>query len=308
MEKEPISITVEAIPITVPQSVSIPASPDEPAQPDVRINTFAPVSPDIVMPPMPRPSNLVFLAYADNNFGSNLFFTGAHTKEEYLNNVTVGTKFKKDFQIYHNIWSSNDPENKEYFPPEGLTFKTNYITGANSPATPNEFEVAGTRDDEINIDSFNPTHAQNTAIKGNLVRENAPFANGYSNFPDIQLSGITKEQLKSRNRQYFLVGGSRGFEFDDTGGNVPEGITINMAGPIVFGIAKQDADKVTNYATITDKNEKENSYINKHSIIYPDENGVRHITNTYIDSNGQTQLMDIYVTDSSGKKVKKMCY
>lgn len=188
VEKEPISISVESIPITVPQSVSIPASPDEPAQPDVRINTFAPVSPDIVMPPMPRPSNLVFLAYADNNFGGNIYSSG-----DYLNTVTSGTKFKSGFQIYHNTWGDNDWG----LPPDKLTFKTNYISGFPNDINLKNFNEATDRENVIKIDSFNPSAAPRISISG----INVPQPKGFVADPTGKASlenKFARESTKSK--------------------------------------------------------------------------------------------------------------
>ncbi|MBR8701282.1 hypothetical protein IX317_001519 [Fusobacterium sp. DD29] len=142
------------------------------------------------------------------------------------------------------------------------------------------------------------------------MQEKAPKANGYES---QTLNYYTKEQLESRNSQYFMVGGGRAIEFDsDAASLVVPDAKIQMAGPLVFGVAVQDSsdDKhIRNYATITDIDEKDELYIQKMPVYKDTRTGSNYLNNQYTvkDSSGNVtqKPMNVPILDADGNKVTR---
>lgn len=220
--------------------------------PDVRLNpnvifpSFTIVTPKAENPVVPSPAPHVYLAFSDCNYCPYNQLSAKFSK---------GSRYTDpDYYLIHHTWSDSSNQS------ENLFFKAAYLDGG-APSEPDDLEnkmLGGTATKLININSFNEeaTTFNNGQTLGRADWEESGPPNG-SNIPKV---------YKKRNNQYFFVGGSRGYEYDNSiGGNFIEGHELSLAGPLVFGITKQDAvsypNTAINYGSITDKYEKDKDYV-----------------------------------------------
>lgn len=242
--REDVNIDMGEVKLNIPTPASLPSDAVEPIKPTVDIASFSPVAPSVVIPELHTPPTLVFLAYPDCNFCERLLFSDANT--------IFGTNYRKDFYRLHNTWYDD-----RSYPKEELMFKTSYISSSGTIIDSFNKTNVEDRDNIIKVDSYNPPKhyfIQKGLTAPRYTQEN--MSNSASKISDAT------ELAKARNRQSFLVGGGRAIEFDSNGGYLLPGITIEMGGPLVFGIAKQDDSyNAFNYGTITDKTEKDDDYL-----------------------------------------------
>ncbi|WOS38671.1 hypothetical protein RP300_02248 [Oligella urethralis] len=229
----------------------------EPDKPLVTKSLFTPLAPQVSAPAIASPKILSFQTFADCNFCTSSF-----TQSGYGQNIVAVDEngaarepyTDENYHRFHSTWVSSGYEF------EALVFKGNYISQSRSE--PASYESNANRSKIVRLDSFNPNNPSkySTSNKGIVDFNRAMMPDSAVEVENMSLEG------KARNRQYFLVGGSRAFEGDqNVSVTFPKGHTIQLAGPLTFGITQQDLSdntKITkNVGTITDSDENTRDFI-----------------------------------------------
>ncbi|KDE70722.1 hypothetical protein FUSO6_03290, partial [Fusobacterium necrophorum DAB] len=244
--------------------------------------SFNPGEPDIVIPAtpsLPEPPTFKVIVAADWNNGissgesgvgrivrdSNGVFQRIETINTYNYNSVAG---RKDYQFLNYTWSDR-------YEKEGLAFKwfdgpnteaTNYFNGSNNPTL--IYGVLGTSINEQKT----VTGKSGTSYTGlaRTVETEEIDIDSYNNVNNLKKS-INNIPI-DRNKQYFLVGGSRAIEFDSAyGGSAINVGRVNLNGILNLGMVSQGSargDQIINDGTITDEKEKNEAYIKELTIKY----------------------------------------
>ena len=265
------------------------------APPAINPVRFAPISPDIEVPAdpalPPAPAFQVVVA-ADCNSGIGTSCSGG--------SAIAGTAGNAGYEFLQYTWYAGQYEG------ELLAFKWfdaiagtsgNYVYGngaalgststiavsdGNGGTTSHSFESRTNGLNQISVNSFNGLSLTSSTLTYNHTGSANPIKN---------VTGA------NRNNQYFLIGGSRAIELDASGKILNVG-RINLAGPLTLGMVTQTwiADEVFNNGTITDENEKNETYI---------QNLVNHY-NTDTDGDGTDDALTLYASNLANPYVIKL--
>ena len=224
----------------VPKSVIIPNIPSA--------VSFTPANPQINtpnVPSLPPAPTFKVIVGADCNSGDG-------SSCEAGNRVLNGTAGTNGYEFLQYTWrTSNERQGLAFKWFDAITRATNYIFGNGASFGTSTSVIVGT-------DTFSGTsRTTGTTISINSYN---PASLRSSLSPSVNTTPV------DRNKQYFLVGGSRAIEADmyNGGGAVINKGTINLGGILTLGMITQTSD-TTNYiinaGTITDVNEKNDAYI-----------------------------------------------
>ncbi|WP_338996261.1 autotransporter-associated N-terminal domain-containing protein [Fusobacterium animalis] len=252
ISKSPITVTPPSITVNAVTPLSTPQPPGAPRLPDITIEKFDPVAPEVVTVSLPTPPTFNIKLGSYRNYmtqGSNppanagyykIIDGGRHsgTGESYnaSDTQTIDGSTLNQTVIY--AWEDPSPalSNAPGFNSALLKAYFDYTTSGNLGSGRTTGGGTITVNGDMKIDS----------IRGNIV-DNQSGAN-----------------LRPWNNQDFLVGGSRIATLDNAhgGGTIKNAATINMVGPLVVGYEIQNDNagtgkrEVLNVGTLTDDAEK----------------------------------------------------
>jgi len=238
---------------------------------------FAPIDPTITIPAdpaLPAPPSFKVIVGADCNSGDGQSCAGG-------SRVLTGAAGTDGYEFLQYTWQSSNEA-------QGLAFKWfDAVTGGTKIYGDGSGFGAGTTV-TVGTDTF----AGTSRTSGTTISINS--YNGLTG-----LSSSTNTTPVDRNKQYFLVGGSRAIEADmySGGGAVINKGTVNLGGILTLGMVTQTSSStnhVINDGTITDVNEKNDTYVQN----------VKNIYNTDTDADGINDALKIYGPVSEVYNVK----
>ena len=239
ISKSPITVTPPSITVNAVTPLSTPQPPGAPRLPDITIEKFDPVAPEVVTVSLPTPPTFNIKLGSYRNYmtqdsksvdggihsGTTRSYNASDTKTITENDLSAGPAVIYAWQTGGGVGDFDSALLKAYF-----DYTTNSNLGSGSVAGGGTLTVTG----DITIDS----------IRGNITD------------PD--------PTIRPWNNQDFLVGGSRIATLDNArgGGTIKNAATINMVGPLVVGYEIQNDNagtgkrEVLNVGTLTDDAEK----------------------------------------------------
>ena len=239
ISKSPITVTPPSITVNAVTPLSTPQPPGAPRLPDITIEKFDPVAPEVVTVSLPTPPTFNIKLGSYRNYmtqdsksvdggihsGTTRSYNASDTKTITENDLSAGPAVIYAWQTGGGVGDFDSALLKAYF-----DYTTNSNLGSGSVAGGGTLTVTG----DITIDS----------IRGNITD------------PD--------STIRPWNNQDFLVGGSRIATLDNArgGGTIKNAATINMVGPLVVGYEIQNDNagtgkrEVLNVGTLTDDAEK----------------------------------------------------
>ena len=239
---------------------------------------FAPIDPTIVIPAdpaLPAPPSFKVIVGADCNSGDGTS-CGSGSR------VLTGTAGTDGYEFLQYTWQSSNEA-------QGLAFKWFDAVTSGSPFIYGAGTALGAA---TNVTIGTDTFAGTSRTSGTTISINS--YNGLTG-----LASSTNITPVDRNKQYFLVGGSRAIEADMFGGGgavINKG-TVNLGGILTLGMVTQTSSStnhVINDGTITDVNEKNDTYVQN----------VKNIYNTDTDADGINDALKIYGPVSEVYNVK----
>ncbi|WP_373082910.1 autotransporter-associated N-terminal domain-containing protein, partial [Fusobacterium animalis] len=239
---------------------------------------FAPIAPKIVVPAdpaLPAPPTFKVIVGADCNSGDGTSCASG-------SRILKGTAGTDGYEFLQYTWqSSNEAQGLAFKWFDAVTDVKNYIFGNGSAFNAPTNVTIGT-------DNF----AGISRTSGSTISINS--YNGLTG-----LSASTNTSPVDRNKQYFLVGGSRAIEADMYGGGgaiINKG-TVNLGGILTLGMVTQTSqttNHVINDGIITDVNEKNDTYVQN----------VKNIYNTDTNADGINDALKIYGPSAEEYNVK----
>ena len=236
ISKSPITVTPPSITVNAVTPLSTPQPPGAPQLPQITIEKFAPVAPEVITVNLPTPPTF------NIKLGS------------YRNYMTQNSK-SVDGGIHSGTTRSYNTSDTKTITGNDLSAGPAVIYAWSSPST----AVAGANFDSALLKAyFDYTRLGGTG-GGTLT------VTGDITIDSIR-GDITDPNPAARawNNQDFLVGGSRVATLDNAngGGTIKNAATINMVGPLVVGYEIQNDNagtgkrEVLNVGTLTDDAEK----------------------------------------------------
>ena len=232
---------------------------------------FAPIDPTIVIPAdlvLPSPPTFKVIVGADANCGDGTPCTG------HGHFIIKGTAGTDGYELLHYTWPSGSYEG------EKLAFKWFDAVISGNKVYGDGTALGGTKNITVGTNTFTGAISRTSGTTISI--------NSYHDFTTA-LASSTNTTSVDRNKQYFLVGGSRAIEADmaSGGGAIINKGTINLGGILTLGMVTQtssNTNQVINDGTITDVNEKNDAYVQN----------VRNVYNTDTDSDGVNDALRIY--------------
>ena len=240
---------------------------------------FAPIDPTIVIPKdpaLPSPPTFKVIVGADCNGGPGTSCASG-------SGILTGTAGTDGYEFLQYTWQSS-------YEKQGLAFKWfDAITGTDPYVYGDGTALGGTKDITVGTNTFTGATSRTSGTTISI--------NSYNGLTGLLSS--TDTSPVDRNKQYFLVGGSRAIEADISGGGgavINKG-TVNLGGILTLGMVTQTSS-ATNYiinaGTITDVNEKNDNYVKNVKTKY----------DTDTDGNGVNDALKIYGPASEVYNVK----
>ncbi|KDE60685.1 hypothetical protein FUSO5_13040, partial [Fusobacterium necrophorum BFTR-1] len=246
--------------------------------------SFNPATPEVVIPEtpaLPEPPAFKVIVLPDWNNGVSSGETGAgrivrdnagnFQKIEKIehNDVANSNMGKKGYEFLNYTYGSTQNYYTDTIKEkESLAFKwfdgpnTNSAFGSLPPTL-----IYGKAEDRINKNiTINGKSGESYTGLTRTVDTTEIYINSYNNVGGTLRSSVNTDPV-DRNKQYFLVGGSRAIELDSTtGAKVINVGTINLSGILTLGMVSQGdststGDAIINDGTITDIKEKDEEYI-----------------------------------------------
>ena len=241
ISKSPITVTPPSITVNAVTPLSTPQPPGAPQLPQITIEKFDPVAPEVITVNLPTPPtfNIKLGSYCNDMVGCG---DGVHGGAYVPNIGTPNSPKNSNHNQNITIANVNEPSLRHSWKGTGNVLLKSFfdytygVDGAGAVATLNE---------DLTIDSINPLsepqkQAERTAIATPSGEANRTY-NGYD----------------------FLLGGSRIATVDNvTNGRLKNAAKINLAGPLVVGFEVQTDNigskvrEVVNAGTITDEVEE----------------------------------------------------